>query len=81
MDKVSCIRFLLNNAHRSKKASIMWRRKIIEDSIDVLFIQEPQVNKNGEICHGHAVSLAVVDLYACVLLQCIHLVQQIGASL
>lgn len=43
-------KFLQYNAHRSSNASTSLRRKLIGDEIDVLFIQEPQVNKQGEIC-------------------------------
>lgn len=44
------LNFLQNNAHRSNDASSVLRRTLIENEIDILFIQEPQVNKLGSIC-------------------------------
>lgn len=44
------LKFLQNNAHRSERVTKLLNRKLIEDGIDVMFIQEPQVNRRNEIC-------------------------------
>lgn len=43
------IKFIQNNDHKTPKAMSVLRKVLVEDKIDILFLQEPHINKRGMI--------------------------------